>query len=338
MLNRTPLHSPDEGLNATARELLLDVLCDELGIDAKEIMDCYLPNEGMRDIYELDQQLGRIGTPLMPRLEPDMTESKLAKVTAGVVAGGFAISMLTDTTRQLQQLPDREFLAAIEHMLQNVKVPQLRVDAGALLAAVRDAIAHLFRMRLLPYNITRTRSSPGPVNPPCTSSRSAPRSRCLPTRDWHPRAMSSSRRAASFVSASSTTPPMTPAAPSSRRWPRCCTLTAGSSRPGTAKSGSKLGRVSTHSKPPVSLTASVTDTSSSPRSPSAIPAPAGPASSRDGAILRMWKAATLLQPSPSHTSPPSSVSVPVTPATAAPTGVITARRRRPDLTRDRQSG
>jgi len=153
MLDRTRLHSPDDGLNATARELLLDVLRDELGVDANEIMDCYLRNEGMRDIYELDQKLGRIGTPLMPRLEADATESKLARVTAGVVAGGFAIGMVTDPTRQLQQLPDREFLAAIEHTLQDLKVPPLRVDAGALLAAARDRIAHLFRVRLLPYSI-----------------------------------------------------------------------------------------------------------------------------------------------------------------------------------------
>lgn len=153
MLDRAPLHSPDEGLSLTARELLLAALRRHLVIDAKEIMDHYLHYEGMRDIYELDQKLAGIGASLVPRLESDLTESKLANVAAELLAGSVAMNTITDPTKQLQQLPDPEFLAAIEHTLHDLAVPPRRVIPAGGFAAAVNRIAQLFRVRLLPYAI-----------------------------------------------------------------------------------------------------------------------------------------------------------------------------------------
>jgi hypothetical protein len=154
MLDRMPLHSADEGLSPTACELLLGILRDQLRVEAKEIMDCYLRNEGMRDIFELDQKLARIGEPWLRLIPSSSTgEGRLAQLAADVVAVGVATSVVHDPHRQLQQLPNPEFLAAIEHTLHDLEVsPRGVLPAGAFAAAV-NRIAQLFWVRLLPYAI-----------------------------------------------------------------------------------------------------------------------------------------------------------------------------------------
>jgi hypothetical protein len=149
MLDRAPLHSPDEGLSQTARQLLVDALREELGVDAKEIMRCFLRVEGFIHIYELDAKLRSAGRAWLPRVEESGPGGKLAQAAVAVAL----VSRWNDAEVQLLNLPDLEFLAALEHALSNLDVELYGRSAEEAFSAARDRIAQLFRARLLPYGI-----------------------------------------------------------------------------------------------------------------------------------------------------------------------------------------
>jgi hypothetical protein len=127
-------------------------------------------------------------------------------VLAGIAAA-VAASVVNDANRQLRQLPDTEFLAAVEYALRDLSAPVLDGSPEEAFSAARERIAHLFRARLLPYSIDENGITTWDGEPAVRQLAIAPRSRRSPIRGWRPPVSSSSRHAASFGSASSKTPP-----------------------------------------------------------------------------------------------------------------------------------
>jgi hypothetical protein len=142
MLARLPLHSPDEGLSPPARRLLLGIVEDYLNVSARDVMACLLRCEGIETIAELDSKIRRSGRAWRPRPETAPDGAKLAYAVATFAE----LREWSEATTQLLALPAEEFLAAIEHALQQLDREDRVFDAS-------EAIAHLFRVRLLPYAI-----------------------------------------------------------------------------------------------------------------------------------------------------------------------------------------